>query len=1133
MQQKDARKLLPVSVLVPVFNAAGYVARARASIDRQLAQPASIIIYDDGSTDQTLDLARRWMDEDRRVSVIAGQKNNGRGFARQALLKAAQTEWIAWFDIDDLWHPAHLLAHFMKAEDERTGSIQISPVSRVSWATGRSKTIAYEGPVGAAEWREFARRKLPPALLQASFGPRESYLDVGGFDERMNWSEDFEFFLRYTDAGGHIRPLSTPEPLVTYFYTSSHARSEDIAAAHKYIRNKHASFWQSRESAEVEFALRSLRYIHRHSIANREFIYAETILKECKELSSTLEECDHKAMLDKEIVLGEERASRLNDGAVEISGDSSSKARDRWSLWPGAPHTKIMAVLSDSIQQNLVAEELPNTLGSRDLEFLYINGFRSVSVQCRDQFGSINRVRHEIEPGPGGTFQLKGRKQPVDERLQSRFLSSTVTQLNAHVGTLLRKGDFARAAECALEAYSLQPNQPVRALVGYAWAQFGAGSPEDARASLQRLGAEWPLESWLRYEDVRMAITDGDLDYAAKQYAIGRLGFLRFDSRRSLLRSIEKKAQRLKQEFSLAPFDSIEFVTDPVDESAQPNFVTFREIRPPRLLSADSLIPFGILELNLRLPDAAVEADYNEANFLARIRLRQSSRLIEETIVRLRVSDGRLAGLLHADTSGKVSTIELAVGKSGLDLPVGSTCQLRVTALPLPPGLVRQRQSFGDTDDSPSINSTYPEDLVRGSPRARLALSGLPPESRRPVIDPCVFHPFVSDRTERSQADILFDGFWDVCKEKESWRQALRVDRLHVVDSRWAFGEGRAADAGTLGGNVVGFVDEDSRAAVARQYRFALLKARPHTDQEHGLRLIEYAASGCIPIEIGDGAPLDDDVAFRVSGTQEAMQLIHELGDLEKYNSRALLQLRRVWSRYAAFERGDPKLTPIDVVLATMRPERLRSINDWFSTQAHDRARLTVVLHGHEGLDLDEVKALCPSASIVLRQGADATLGDCLNAGMSSGEAPYIIKIDDDDDYSSEFLSDYAAYFAILGDETLLGHRASLFSFSGQHAASQDRLRRAWEKFSAEEPSSNPFAGGTLGFSRALFARLGWPTRRRGGSDTDFVRSAVSAGHSFATLDGMTYRQFRSEDPSVHTWRGPGLEKFSTPVTVG
>lgn len=110
-----------VSVIVPAYNAAKYLGAALDSLREQTLRDLEIIVVDDGSSDDTGDVARRHASEDARIRVLTHEKPSGRpACARNAGLSAARGKYIALLDADDTCLPTRLEKGVRAME--RTGS---------------------------------------------------------------------------------------------------------------------------------------------------------------------------------------------------------------------------------------------------------------------------------------------------------------------------------------------------------------------------------------------------------------------------------------------------------------------------------------------------------------------------------------------------------------------------------------------------------------------------------------------------------------------------------------------------------------------------------------------------------------------------------------------------------------------------------------------------------------------------------------------------------------------------------------------------------------------------------------------------------------------------------------------------
>jgi len=218
---------LPVSVVIPAYNAAPFLSGAIASVNAQTSPASELLVVDDGSSDETAHVARA------AGATVIRQSNGGAGAARNAGVRAASHPWIAFLDADDRWHPDKLAsqwaAHQLRpdvaviASDylllgmARAEPFAVLPLHRAYGATPRT------GLGGEAVFleRHAVARTLPsgqflcPSTLLVS---RALILEDAPFraaaelpsDELCHVAEDFEWALRalrFSDIIVLERPL--------------------------------------------------------------------------------------------------------------------------------------------------------------------------------------------------------------------------------------------------------------------------------------------------------------------------------------------------------------------------------------------------------------------------------------------------------------------------------------------------------------------------------------------------------------------------------------------------------------------------------------------------------------------------------------------------------------------------------------------------------------------------------------------------------------------------------------------------------------------------------------------------------------------------------------------------------------
>ena len=96
-----------VSVIIPSYNMADLLPRAVASAAEQLLPPAEIIVVDDGSSDNTVEILETLKQKHPSLRYTS-QENKGNAGAKNTGIQIANGNWLAFLDADDAWLPNRL-----------------------------------------------------------------------------------------------------------------------------------------------------------------------------------------------------------------------------------------------------------------------------------------------------------------------------------------------------------------------------------------------------------------------------------------------------------------------------------------------------------------------------------------------------------------------------------------------------------------------------------------------------------------------------------------------------------------------------------------------------------------------------------------------------------------------------------------------------------------------------------------------------------------------------------------------------------------------------------------------------------------------------------------------------------------
>ncbi len=108
-----------VSIITPSYNSAPFIAETINSILNQTYSNWELLITDDCSTDNTIEIVKQYIEKDSRVKLFQLDKNQGAGICRNNSIKEAKGKYIAFCDSDDLWMPQKLEKQlaFMEQKD--------------------------------------------------------------------------------------------------------------------------------------------------------------------------------------------------------------------------------------------------------------------------------------------------------------------------------------------------------------------------------------------------------------------------------------------------------------------------------------------------------------------------------------------------------------------------------------------------------------------------------------------------------------------------------------------------------------------------------------------------------------------------------------------------------------------------------------------------------------------------------------------------------------------------------------------------------------------------------------------------------------------------------------------------------
>jgi glycosyltransferase involved in cell wall biosynthesis len=222
----------PATLLMPVKNGGKYLHEAMASLEKNCQPEDEILVINDGSTDETGPLLKKWSKTNPQVRIVSSPKS-GLVAALNFGIRNSSNNWIIRFDVDDRYPENRTLELKKQITD---GVVCIFSDYRFTTNAGFSL-----GVMPSAIKSDFTYLSLLTSQRTAHSAAcydKRAVLDVGGYESQDYPAEDLSLWLRLTNIG---KIISVPKILLDYRLSgnsvTSNLRSESIRMKRKLISN--------------------------------------------------------------------------------------------------------------------------------------------------------------------------------------------------------------------------------------------------------------------------------------------------------------------------------------------------------------------------------------------------------------------------------------------------------------------------------------------------------------------------------------------------------------------------------------------------------------------------------------------------------------------------------------------------------------------------------------------------------------------------------------------------------------------------------------------------------------------------------------------------------------------------------
>ncbi len=186
-----------ISVIMPAYNASQTIAASIESLKSQTLQNWELIVVDDGSSDDTSQIALALAQQDPRICVVQ-RPNSGPSIARNRGVDLARADVLAFLDADDFWAPERLLGMLSKFDQEPSLGVAFSRTRFIDAKTLKPGTLTPHIPLltSADIMAENAVCSTSNIVCRKSV-----FMATGGFTAGLDYAEDQDWLLRVALEG--------------------------------------------------------------------------------------------------------------------------------------------------------------------------------------------------------------------------------------------------------------------------------------------------------------------------------------------------------------------------------------------------------------------------------------------------------------------------------------------------------------------------------------------------------------------------------------------------------------------------------------------------------------------------------------------------------------------------------------------------------------------------------------------------------------------------------------------------------------------------------------------------------------------------------------------------------------------
>jgi hypothetical protein len=423
---------------------------------------------------------------------------------------------------------------------------------------------------------------------------------------------------------------------------------------------------------------------------------------------------------------------------------------------------------------------------------------------------------------------------------------------------------------------------------------------------------------------------------------------------------------------------------------------------------------------------------------------------------------------------------------------------------------------------------------------SNLSRDGISALELLPAIQPKIHNAIKNiGELNESLSGVYFDGWSDLLRYRElaNYLEVASSFNLVMIDSKSEIDSRKLSDTPEFKANIAGCVDYQDRLAIIRNATAVLtFDESLKTKTEMNWDSLEVLASRIPIVHIGS-LPKDDfrkKYVLEVNDSESLEKILHQLTtDYEYYQRLVHHNWRKIYKactyqhrltevcNVIGIDLKREKSPLVTVILPTHRPQLLEKNIEMFQKQTYLEKELVVVINSSKSelgccVDVEKYNNIK-----ILFQPADMYAGACLNVGLHTANGKYCLRMDDDDYYGPNYISDMMLHLKSV-DADVFGKPPSYIYFEEDdelYARDNNKTRLSILNNEKVIEGHLRLSGNSIGAKTDVLKKCEYRDTIFGSADTEFLVEAASKNLKIYAFDDRGLVACRRSDSDSHTWR--------------